>query len=105
MPPNRVPIVSTGRPKTYAASAAAATAISMPGQEGRSRLSPRMTPIVRAATPTAAGLTVPAASPSATSFSISSPGSLPGSARPNNSLSWLAKMMTAMPDVKPTVTG
>ncbi len=35
----------------------------------------------------------------------SSPGSLPVSLSPKRSLIWLAKMMTAMPAVKPTVTG
>ena len=39
MPPKRVPMVSTGRPSAPAASAASATAISMPGQAGRQRFS------------------------------------------------------------------
>ena len=30
---------------------------------------------------------------------------VPARLRPSSSLSWLAKMMTAMPAVKPTVTG
>jgi hypothetical protein len=77
----------------------------MPGHDGFRRFSPTIVPMVSAAMPTAAGLTVPAAAPSAVSLSISSPGSLPASDRPNNSPSWLAKMMTAMPVVKPTVTG
>ncbi len=45
------------------------------------------------------------AAPSASSLGTSSPGSLPVSVNPNRSLIWLAKMMTAMPAVKPTVTG
>jgi hypothetical protein len=51
------------------------------------------------------GFAVCDAPASAVSFGISSPGSLPASVMPNRSLSWLAKMMTAMPAVNPTVTG
>ena len=64
-----------------------------------------MTAMVRNATTIADGLNVPQAAVSALSFGMSSPGSLPSSDRPNSSLSWLAKMMIAMPAVKPTVTG
>ena len=42
---------------------------------------------------------------SASSFGISSPGSFAVSVIPSRSLSWLAKMMTAIPAVNPTVTG
>ncbi|MCB1987416.1 MAG: arsenite efflux transporter metallochaperone ArsD [Burkholderiaceae bacterium] len=52
-----------------------------------------------------AGLAVPAAAPSASSLAISGPGSLPASVSPNRSCNWLARMITPMPAVKPTVTG
>ena len=44
------------------------------------------------------------AAPSAASFGTTGPAPS-GSVRPSRSLIWLAKMMTAMPAVKPTVTG
>lgn len=105
MPPNRVPIVSAGNCRRATKAEAAATAISMPGQCGRNRRSPRMMPIVSAAVSTAAQLTVPAAWPSAMSLSTIGPGSAPESVRPKRSRNWLAKMITAIPAVKPTVTG
>jgi hypothetical protein len=63
-----------------------------------------MAPIVSAVTARAEGLSVGSASASAPSLGSSGPGSF-SSARPSSSLIWLAKMMTAMPAVKPTVTG
>ena len=42
--------------------------------------------------------------PSAASLGISGPGSAPARCRPPRSFSWLAAMVTAMPQVKPTVT-
>jgi hypothetical protein len=105
IPPKRVPSVSTGRPNKAAASEARHTAISMPGHDGRQRLSAAIAPIVTSEIATAARLTVPAALPSATSLGSRSPGSWPARLRPNSSLSWLARMMTAIPAVKPTVTG
>ena len=51
------------------------------------------------------GLIVPQACPRAASLGMIAPGSSPASVRPNRSWIWLAKMMTAMPAVKPTVTG
>ena len=50
MPPKRVPIVSTGSARTAAATEATATAISMPGQDGRQRFSPAMVAMVSRAT-------------------------------------------------------
>ena len=63
-----------------------------------------MTATVAADTRIAAGVRLSRASQSAGIFSSSSPGSF-ASVRPNSSLTWLAKMMTAIPAVKPTVTG
>ena len=85
--------------------AATPTAIRKAGQCGRHRRRPRITPMASAATATAAGLTVGSASTRAPSLGTSGPGSLPSSVRPSSSLSWLAKMMMAMPEVNPTVTG
>jgi hypothetical protein len=63
-----------------------------------------MMPTERTAVATAAGLSVASASASAASFGTSGPGSL-ARARPSSSLTWLAKMITAIPAVNPTVTG
>jgi len=57
------------------------------------------------ASATAAGLMVSRERASASTLATKGPGSLPASVNPRRSLSWLAKMMTAMPAVKPTVTG
>ncbi len=64
-----------------------------------------MMAMLTAATATAERLAVCNARASTCSFGTNSPGSLPASVMPNRSLSWLAKMMTAMPAVNPTVTG
>ena len=53
----------------------------------------------------AAALAVCSERASTSSFGSNSPGSFVGSEMPNRSLSWLAKIMTAMPAVNPTVTG
>jgi len=104
MPPNRVPMVSTGNDSAHAAIAATATAIRMPGQAGRHVLSPMMIAMLTAATAMAEKLAVCSAPASASSFGTSSPGSF-ASVMPNRSLIWVAKMTTAMPAVNPTVTG
>ena len=105
MPPNCEPIVATGRCSSALAAAAAATAISMPGQCGRSFLSATMTTIVASDSAIAAGVSVGKYFQSTGSFCSSSPGSASASRNPSRSFTWLAKMMTAMPAVKPTVTG
>jgi hypothetical protein len=64
-----------------------------------------MTAIDRNATAAAARLVVGSASASATTLGRMEPGSFAGKVRPSSSLSWLARMITAMPAVKPTVTG
>ena len=104
-PPNRLPMVSTGNAKAQAARLATRTAISRPGQFGRSRLSTTISTMLTAAIDIAETFAVGRPCVSATSFGISSPGSLPARAMPKRSLSWLAKMITAMPAVNPTVTG
>ena len=55
--------------------------------------------------PAAAGEKAGMAARIAGIFSTSGPGSGPVNVRPSSSPIWLAKMMTAMPDVKPMVTG
>jgi hypothetical protein len=105
MPPKRVPMVSTGSDNTHVAKAATATAIRMPGQLGRSLRSTTMRTMLTAATLTAETLAVCSARANASSFGMSSPGSFEVSVMPSRSLSWLAKMMTDIPAVNPTVTG
>ena len=105
MPPNRLPIVAMSSPAAKAESDATATAIRSTGQCGRYRRTARITARVRTATATVGASSVPAAAASAVSFGISGPGSAPGSVSPKNSRSWVEAMITAMPAVKPTVTG
>ena len=105
MPPKRLPIVSTGRPKSQLRAAATPTAITKAGQCGRKRRMTTMIPIASTVTAMAAILADGKASPSIWSLGMNAPGSLPVSVKPSSSLSWLLKITTAMPDVNPTVTG
>ena len=105
MPPNLEPIVSTGNCSSTAAPDANTTAISMPGQWGRHRRTAAITAMLKADSAMAAKLAVGNAAPSTSSFGSSSPGSLPASVRPSRSWIWLARMVTAIPAVNPTVTG
>ena len=57
-----------------------------------------------AATATAAGLKVGAASHRAVSLGRKAAGSRLARLSPSRSRSWLVRMMTAMPAVKPTIT-
>ena len=98
-------MVSIGRVNAQVASAAAATAIKIPGQLGRNRRSTTMRTMLAAATAIAGMLAVGSACANAFSFGTNSPGSFPARVIPSRSLSWLARMMTAMPAVNPTVTG
>lgn len=105
MPPNFVPMVATGRWNSAVAAAAAPTAMSMPGQCGRNDRRPTITRIVPSARANVVGSSVGKAFQSAGNLSRSGPGSGPDKVRPRRSEIWLEKMMTAMPAVKPTVTG
>ena len=105
MPPKAVPIVATSRPSAQATSEASATTISIRGQCGRSFFSATSAAIEPSESATVAGRSVGSAAHSAGSLSRSGPGSLPGRVRPSRGTSWLAKMIAAMPAVKPTVTG
>ena len=105
MPPNWLAMVPTGSASPQLATEAATTAISRPGQCGLTLLRTTITPMVSSASAVAAALIVSAACESASILATNGPGSLPSSRRPSRSFTWLAKMMTAMPEVKPTVTG
>ena len=107
MPPKRVPMVSTGRPSSPGRSPPPARP-----RSGR-RASAGGSAARRGYRPIASdgdrdGGRVDAWAgrrASATSLGTIGPGSSPASVRPSSSLSWLARMMTAMPAVNPTVTG
>ncbi len=105
IPPKREPIVSTRKSSKAAANEASATAISNPGQCGRYRLSPSAAPMVRRASSSVTESKVGNASHRTGSFSRIGAGSGPRKTKPKRSLIWLAKMTTAIPAVKPTVTG
>jgi hypothetical protein len=104
-PPKREPIVSIGKPKSAAATLAAATEIRIAGAPGAARRRPTMSAIVSAAIPAAYGLKVESASAAARAVSTAPVCAPAASVRPKRSPIWLAKMMTAMPAVKPMVTG
>ena len=105
MPPKREPMVAIGRCSRAARTDAAATPIRNAGQCGRNRRTVMMMTMVSSATAIGAHPAVGRADPRASSLGTNGPGSGPLSVRPSNSLIWPAKMMTAMPEVKPTVTG
>ena len=63
-----------------------------------------MPPTDAAASSTVLASTLPSAPAKASSFGTKAAGSW-ASVRPSRSLIWLAKMIVAMPAVKPTVTG
>jgi hypothetical protein len=105
MPPKRLPIVSTGNPTSQTTREARPTVIRKAGQCGLKRRTVRMAAIASTETARAAAFTVGSAAASAWSFGTIGPGSPLGKVRPSSSLSWLAKMITAIPDVNPTVTG
>ena len=72
---------------------------------GASGARPGLRPTVPAATAIAARLALGSAAANASIFGTIGPGSGAARVRPSSSLSWLARMMTAMPAVNPTVTG
>ena len=103
-PPNLEPMVATSRPSSPVNAAHSATAINMPGHAGRKRRTAKITATASADRAAVRGWMAPREAHRTDSLGNSSAGSLAMS-RPSNSLSWLAKMMTAMPAVNPTVTG
>ena len=103
-PPKREPMVATSRLSIAVITAVTATATRKPGHFGRYRRSPTMMPMARTDKASVAGLIVLMLSPMAHSFGSNAAGSL-AMLRPSSSFTWLAKMMTAIPAVNPTVTG
>ena len=77
----------------------------MPGQDGRQRRKPAMMAMLTIATATARRIDGVQAPGERDEFRDEFAGLLPASVIPPRSRSWLAKMITAMPAVKPTVTG
>ena len=105
MPPNRVPIVSTGRPRTQLATGRQpdrdqqrrpVRPVSAQAQDhaDRDQRHDSRRDVERRQRLRQGG-----------QLGNDRPRLLPLQVRPSNSLSWLAKMMTAMPAVNPTVTG
>ena len=105
MPPKRVPIVSTGRPSSQPTTEASADGDQKPGQCGRQRRSGDDDRDREQRDRHRRGVDGRQAPRQRLQLRDHGPGSLPASVRPSRSLIWLAKMMTAMPAVKPTVTG
>ncbi len=103
-PPNRDPIVSTGRPKTATASVASTTATIDPGIRGQRRGTTRITARPASAMATAAALKVGSAAPSAAIREKNSLGT-GDTRRPSRSLICVDAMSRAMPLVKPSTTG
>ena len=97
-------MVSAGRCNCAARTEASTTAISIPGHAGSQRLNAKISAAEPSPSPSVAGLIVGKAWARTASLGSSRPGSAPASRRPARPLTWLAKMVTAMPQVKPTVT-
>ncbi len=102
--PKREPIVSTGSFRIATAAVARIIATNGAGTLRDTLGQKTSTARVPVATPTAAGLTVGRARPSASHFSTKSAGTAPIES-PRKSFTWELKMMTAIPDVKPVTTG
>ena len=86
MPPNRVPIVSTGKAKNVAIREHRTTAIRIPGQDGRHRRCARITNTVNKDSATAAGVMEPADSARTVTFGTKADGSLATRESPKKSL-------------------
>ena len=78
--------------------------ISIAGQRGRKRFTRQIAITVKALTPTVAGLIFPAFSTQQASLPMK-PAGMEARPSPSRSLSWVAKITTAIPEVKPVVTG
>src|SRR5271154_940839 len=98
-------MVSTGSLSANAASAANATTINIAGQRGRQKRKPANSTMLVSERPTAAGESVDSFDHRKGIFSRSGPGSAPLKDKPSSGLISLEKIVTAMPAVKPTVTG
>src|ERR1700722_9561743 len=98
-------MVSTGSFSTTVVSAANATTISMAGKRGRQKRKPANRMMLATERLKATGESVDRFDHRKGNFSRSGPGSAPLKERPSNGLITVEKMVTAMPAVKPTVTG
>ena len=98
-------MVSTGRRSATLASAANATTINMAGQRGRQILNPANSAMHTTERQSAAGENVDSFDHRKGIFSANGPGSAPLKESPSNGLISPEKIVTAMPAVKPTVTG
>src|ERR1700728_3348081 len=98
-------MVSTGSLSAKAARAANATTISMAGQRGRHMRKPTNIAMLATERLSAAGESVGSVDHKKGIFSMSGPGSAPLKDKPSSGLISLEKIVTAMPAVKPTVTG
>ena len=102
--PKREPMVSTGSCSQAASSEASTTAIRKPGARGAKRRRPKISSMLPAAMPVAQTFTEPKPPASALILGTNSAGRS-CRPRPKKSLSWLLKMITAMPAVKPVISG
>src|SRR6202041_799228 len=98
------PMVSIGKCSSTAATDANITAISIPGKPGHQRRSAKIIAEEPAPTANAAGLMVGNDCLGTASFGNRGPGSAQASVKPPTSFNWLATILTAIPQVKPTVT-
>src|SRR3984885_11569680 len=98
-------MVSAGSLSTKAASAVKATTINMAGQRGRQKRKPANSVMLTTERLSAAGENVEMFDHRKGIFSSSGPGSAPLKDKPSSGLISLEKIVTAMPAVKPTVTG
>src|ERR1700722_13983337 len=98
-------MVSTGSLSATAASAANTTTINIAGQRGRQKRKPAKNAMLTAERLSAASESVEMFDHRKGIFSSNGPGSDPLKDKPSRGLSSPEKIVTAMPAVKPTVTG
>src|SRR5229473_8120586 len=104
IPPNRVPIVSTGNLKRKTATVAPSMATIGPGMRLETARHSNKTATVQLATSPARGVQVGEATASAFNRNQNSPGTL-CKCKPQKSLIWVLAINTAIPFVKPSTTG
>ena len=104
IPPNRLPIVSTGRLARVATIVPPSSAISVGGTRGANRTTAIMVSSDTDASAVAAGEKDPASAARTWTRPRKSPGTC-CTAMPKKSLTWVLAMRSAMPFVKPMTTG
>ena len=102
--PNLLPIGATSRPASVLKSVPASIPSSIAGQRGRKRRIRQIITTVNIPTPSVARSVSPMLAAKQRILPIKSAGTLSG-LRPNRSFSCVAKITTAIPEVKPVVTG